>query len=277
MIRGCWALTKPFNSSGSPYGEEVREWRTQRGMSQRELGAGMQYGQSYVAMVEKGDRIGSPDFAAHCDNVFGTPGTFTRLWQRASRRGRHPEWFLPYLELEAKATHVSDFSSYLIMGILQTESYARAIFRAANPHDEPETTAEKVRARLQRREVLDRSEPPLLWVILDESCLRRMVGSPVVMREQMAHLLEAAETPHVTLQVLLFNTGAPSTGESFTLLRFEEEPGVLYTEAQGMGRVIDSASRVARAGELYDRLRADALSPEHSLVELRKAMEELPR
>ncbi|KNB53393.1 helix-turn-helix domain-containing protein [Streptomyces caatingaensis] len=276
-MRGSCALAKSPNSSdsrGSEYGTEVREWRLSRGLSQRELGAGARYGQSYVAMVESGDRIGSPEFAAHCDEVFGTPGTFMRLWKRASRRG-HPEWFLPYLELEARATEILDFSSYLVNGILQTEKYAHSLFRAAYPRDELATTAEKVAARLRRRDVLDKDRPPLLWMILDESCLRRTVGGSAIMREQAAHLMDAAESPHVTLQLLPFNTGAPPTGESFTLLKFEDSPNVLYTEAQGMGRVIDSSAKVARAGELYDRLRADALSPEESLSQLRKSMEEL--
>lgn len=264
------------NGSGSSYGDEVREWRKLRGMSQRELGEGVQYGQSYVAMVEKGDRIGNPKFAAHCDTVFGTPGTFMRLWERASRRGRHPEWFAPYLELEARATQILDFSSYLVMGVLQTERYAHALFRAAYPRDDLETTAEKVHARMQRRCVLERADPPLLWVILDESCLRRVVGGPAVMREQAAHLVKAAESPHVTLQVLPFDSGAPPVGESFTWLGFEEDPDVLYTEAQGMGRVVDSVSRLARTRELYERLRADALSPEKTLTELRTLTEEPP-
>ncbi|WP_171162281.1 DUF5753 domain-containing protein [Streptomyces sp. I05A-00742] len=158
--------------------------------------------------------------------------------------------------------------------MLQTEQYAHALFRAAHPRDELAATAEKVAARLRRIDVLERTPPPLLWVILDESCLRRTVGGSTTMREQMAHLIAAAESPHVTLQVLPFSTGAPPTGESFTLLRFDETPDALYTEAQGMGRVVDSPSKVARACELYDRLRADALSPEESLTELRKAMEE---
>ncbi|MEU2869960.1 helix-turn-helix transcriptional regulator [Streptomyces olivoreticuli] len=270
-------MPKPFNSSGSPYGEEVREWRTQRGMSQRELGAGMQYGQSYVAMVEKGDRIGSPDFAAHCDKVFGTPGTFTRLWERASRQGRHAEWFFPYLELEAKATHILDFSSYLIMGILQTEQYAHALFHGAFPREAPSLTTERVQGRMRRREVLERDAPPLLWVILDESCLRRVIGGPAVMREQLSYLLEVADSPHVTLQVLPFTTGVPPAGESFTLLRFDDQPPALYTEARGMGRVVDSTATVDLGNEDYERLRADALSPAQSLIEMHKAMEELAR
>ncbi|GAA3085717.1 hypothetical protein GCM10020000_85210 [Streptomyces olivoverticillatus] len=95
------------------------------------------------------------------------------------------------------------------------------------------------------------------------------------MREQVAYLLEAAESPHVTLQVLPFDTGPPPAGEPFTLLRFEERPAALYTEALGMGRVIDSAAKVERASGHYDRLRADALSPENTLIELHKVMEEI--
>ncbi|WP_411127381.1 helix-turn-helix domain-containing protein [Streptomyces sp. x-19] len=269
-------MAQSSSSSGSSYGEEVRAWRIMRGMSQRELGAGAKYGQSYVAMVEKGDRVGSQGFAEHCDRVFGTPGTFKRHWKRASRRG-HPEWFEPYLDLEAVATHVLDFSAYLVMGILQTERYAHALFRASFPRDTPAATTEKVQARLQRRDVLDRDNPPLLWVILDESCLRRVVGGPEVMREQVVYLVEAAESPHVTLQVLPFDTGAPPAGEPFTLLQFEDRPTTLYTEALGMGRVIDSATMVEKASGHYDRLRADALSPENTLIELHKVMEELPR
>ncbi|MCC3769610.1 helix-turn-helix transcriptional regulator [Streptomyces sp. UNOC14_S4] len=246
-------------------------------MSQRELGAGMQYGQSYVAMVESGDRIGSPDFAAHCDKVFGTPGTFMRLWERESRRGRHPEWFLPYLDLEAKATHILDFSSYHILGMLQTERYAHELFRAAFPREAPSLTAERVQGRMRRREALEREAPPFLWVILDESCLRRAVGGAVVMREQLAYLLEVADYPHVTIQVLPFAAGATAAGESFTLLRFDDQRPALYTEARGMGRVVDSTEAVELGKEDYERLRADALSPALSLAEMHKAMEEMAR
>ncbi|MGK5641084.1 helix-turn-helix domain-containing protein [Streptomyces sp. URMC 126] len=269
-------MAKPPGSSTNDYGTEVREWRVLRGMSQSELGADCHYGQSYVSMIENGERIGSRHFAVYCDGTFGTPGTFVRRWEEASRRG-HPEWFIPYLELEAQATEILDFSSYLVTGMLQTSGYAQALFRAAYPRDEPEETAEKVAARLCRIDVLARPHPPLLWVILDESCLRRLVGGPAVMREEARHLLSVAQTPHVTLQVLPYTTGAPPTGESFTLLKLQDTPDVLYTEAQGMGRVVDAPDKVARARELYDRLRADALSPEKSLTELRKAMEEFSR
>ncbi|MGW1073163.1 DUF5753 domain-containing protein [Streptomyces sp. NPDC002537] len=161
-------------------------------------------------------------------------------------------------------------------GILQTERYARALFRGACPLDAPETTAEKVEGRLQRREVLDRDRPAHLWTVLDESCLRRMVGGPQVMREQLTHLAETAALPHVTIQVLPFDTGAPAADQSFTLLQFDDAPANLYTETLGVGRVIDSEESVVTADDGSDRLRADALSPEKSLDEICRTLEALP-
>jgi hypothetical protein len=122
---------------------------------------------------------------------------------------------------------------------------------------------------------MERDEPPLLWVVLNESCLRCMVGGREAMRGQFAYLLAQAESPHVTLQVLPFDVGAPTYHKSFTLLNFAEDPSALYADAMGGGRVVDSPTVVAEADMTYDRLRADALPPEASLALIRKAMEEL--
>ncbi|GHC41339.1 DUF5753 domain-containing protein [Streptomyces cinnamoneus] len=233
-----------------------------------------QYGQQYVAKVEAGERLASPEFAKACDGVFGTPGTFARLRQRVAQRG-YPEWFVPYVRLEERATVVLDYSTNLIMGMLQTADYAHAVFRAAHPRDDLEVTAERVERRLKRRHVMERESPPLLWVVLDESCLRRMVGSEEVMCEQLAHLLDAGQSPHVTLQVLPFGSRAPASHLDFNVMSFGgEEPDVLYVEDPVSGQVIDSPGTVADANATYDRLRADALSPKASLVLIRKVMEE---
>ncbi|MEW2579983.1 helix-turn-helix domain-containing protein [Streptomyces syringium] len=256
------------------FGAEVRAWRTHQELSQRELGEKTTYSQQYVAKVEAGERLASPEFAAACDVLFGTPGMFARLRERAAQRG-YPEWFEPYVRLEQRATTILAYSPTLVMGMLQTESYANAVFRKAHPRDEVEVTAEKVMRRLKRQEVMKVESPPLLWVVLDESCLRRMVGSPAVMSDQLAHLLRAAETPHVTLQVLPYRSGAPASSLPLVLLRFGiDEPDVLYVESPVSGQVIDSAGTVADANVTYDRLRADALSPEESLALIRNVMEE---
>ncbi|MBT2397945.1 helix-turn-helix transcriptional regulator [Streptomyces sp. ISL-100] len=253
------------------FGREVEAALAHKGASQRELADATGYKEPYVSKVKNGKALPSPQFAEGCDRFFNTSGYFARLLAKVSQNG-HPEWFIPYLRLEEKAAQVLDFSSFLIMGILQTPEYAEALFRAAHPLDAPEVIKEKVALRLQRRSVLERPAPPLLWVILDESCLRREVGGREVMRKQMEHLLAEAELSNVTLQVLPFDSGAPPAAEAFTLLTFDDDgmAPVLYSEAQGLGHVIDSASVVSTGTARYERLRADARSPEKSLQAIKE-------
>ncbi|MGW3426738.1 helix-turn-helix domain-containing protein [Streptomyces melanosporofaciens] len=261
-------------SSGAAFlGAEVRTWRLQAELSQRELGLRANYGQQYVAKVEAGERLASVEFADACDQVFGTPGTFARLRKRASQHG-YPDWFVPYVQLERQAVSVLDYSATLIMGMLQTAEYARAVFRAVHPRESASKIDAMVERRLRRREVMEKDTPPLLWCIIDESCLRRMVGGPQVMRAQLAHLVQVAESPHITIQVLSFSSGAPTRHMPFTLLKFQDEPSLLYVENPVSGHVLDSPPVVEDSEVAYDRLRADALSPEMSIAMICKVMEE---
>lgn len=257
------------------FGDELEEALRHKGATQQALADFVGYKAPYVTKAKKGQALPSPEFASGCDRFFNTSGYFARLRARIAQGG-HPDWFIPYLRLEGKSSQVLDFSPFLIMGILQTSDYAEALFRAAHPRDSDEMIRDKVDLRLQRRSVLEQLSPPLLWVILDESCLLRRVGSRSVMREQLEHLASVAQTPNVVLQVLTFDSGAPAAAEPFTLLTFDEEgqPPVLYSEAQGLGQVLDSASVVATGVERYERLRANALSPEQSLRKLHEAIKE---
>ncbi|AXI78988.1 helix-turn-helix domain-containing protein [Peterkaempfera bronchialis] len=254
-------------------GAEVRAWRLHAGLSQRELGEKAQYGQQYVAKVESGERLASPEFCRACDQIFGSPESFARLRERATQSG-YPDWFIPYLQLERQATSILNYSVALVMGMLQTEDYATAVFRASHPRDGVDEIKARVARRLKRRVIMERSAPPLLWCVLDESCLRREVGGRHVMHDQLSRLVKDAQSPHITLQVLPWSSGAPSTHLGFTLLKFAEDPDLLYVENPLSGQVIDSPAVVADAAVTYDRLRADALSPEASLVLMRKVMEE---
>lgn len=261
------------------FGDELSEALKHSGKTGAALATFTGYKPPYVSKVKNGQALASPEFADGCDRFFNTSGYFKRTLARIASYG-HPEWFVPYLRLEERAAQVLDFSAYLIMGVLQTASYAEALFRAAHPRDTNSMIKEKVGLRLQRRNVLERADPPLLWVILDESCLRREVGGRSVMLGQMEHLLTVAQTRSVTVQVLPFNSGAPSAAEPFTLLTFgddDDQSPVLYSEAQGLGRVIDSAGVVATGTERYERLRADAMSPEKTLHALREAIKEYAR
>jgi transcriptional regulator with XRE-family HTH domain len=254
------------------FGAEVRYAREHAGLTQQQLADKTNYQRPYVTKVETGRLLASEEFADACDRVFGTPGYFGRLRRRIIQQG-HPGWFVPYLKLEALATQLLDYSNALVMGMLQTPEYATAVFKSTRPRESADEIKRRVELRIRRHDVLDGPNPPLLWVILHESCLRTVVGNREVMRNQMDRLLLEAESPHVTIQVLPFKAGAPASSLPFTLISQDDQPTVLYGETRGLGHVNDGAAAVAEASITYDRLRASALSPDDSASMIREAME----
>lgn len=114
----------------------------------------------------------------------------------------------------------------------------------------------------QRR--LTGDDPVELVAIVDEAALRRGVGGPEVMHAQLAHLVEAAALPTVTLQVLPFRAGAhPAVEGAFTVLSFGHlgEPDLVYVEHPWGAAHVERPADVADARLTFDRLRSEALSP----------------
>ncbi|WP_310724596.1 helix-turn-helix transcriptional regulator [Streptomyces sp. N2A] len=257
------------------FGRDVRQVRLARKLTQKHLGKATGYSEGYVSKVESGTLLPRPSekFAKGCDTAFGTGELFTGLLRRIDE-GDHPSWFVPYLNLERKASRILDYSANLVMGILQTEAYARAIFRASHPREDTDLIEGRVAARLRRRELFALDNPPLLWVILHEACLRTDVGGAEAMPEQLEYLLTVADSPHIELQVLPFSAGAPAVHMPFTLLTFDGSPTVLYADGPQGGKLYDSAATVASYVDSYDRLRAHALSPESSLALIKSLSKE---
>ncbi|MFF8367280.1 helix-turn-helix domain-containing protein [Streptomyces lydicus] len=258
------------------FGREVEAALAHKGATQRELADFTGYKEPYVSKVKNGKALPSMHFAEGCDRFFTTSGYFARLLVRVSERG-HPGWFVPYINLEKQTSRVEDYSNALIMGMLQTWDYAEATFRATHPREADDKIKTRVEARMARREVMERDAPPLLWVILHESTLRTEVGSRAVMADQLRHLASDAGNPHITLQVLRFNAGAPASSLPFTLLTPACGATVLYSESRGQGHVTDSATAVDNARTAYERLRASARDPEESLALIREIAEEYTR
>lgn len=271
------SVDSDLSRSTPSFGSDVKRVRTARKLTQHQLARATGYSEAYVSKVESGTQMPSTQFAEGCDRVFGTGGIFRDSLTRLMGVD-HPAWFAPFAKLESTASSILDFSTYLIYGVLQTREYTQAILRAGQPTDAPEETAAKVDLRARRGKLLKSKSAPTIWAILDEACLQRVVGGQDVMRRQLEHLLSVDELPHVTLQVLPFNSGAPPADSSYTLLRFGERSNqrpVLYSEGQGIGRVIDSDQPVETAMELFERLRADALSPMASLRIIKDRVGEL--
>jgi transcriptional regulator with XRE-family HTH domain len=145
-----------------------------------------------------------------------------------------PAWFHRYLGLEPTAALIRTYEVQFVPGLLQTESYARAVVRLGHPHATVEEVEKRVRLRLERQQILNRPDPPRLWAVVDEAALRRAVGGFTVMRDQLEALIGVVtKLRHVRLQVLpLEKGGHAAMGGSFTILRFAHHamPDVVYLE-----------------------------------------------
>ncbi|MCU4749153.1 MULTISPECIES: helix-turn-helix domain-containing protein [unclassified Streptomyces] len=255
------------------FGREVREVRLGRRLTQKNLGLGTGYSEGYVSKVEAGKKQPSREFIAGCDKVFATGGLFARL-HASLQESSSPTWFEPYLDLERRALWILDYAVACVPGLLQTDQYARAIFRAGHPRDDPAAIEGKVEARRRRRQVLE-SPDISLWLVLHETCLRAAVGGSTIMRGQLDHLLDTASGPGVDIQVLPFKTGAAAVHTlSFTMLGFADSEPVLWTDDAAGGKLHQAASTVAFQQAAFDRLRAHALSPDASLTMIRQVRTE---
>lgn len=157
-----------------------------------------------------------------------------------------PHWVEPYFGLEAAAAFIREYDLQLVPGLLQTEEYARAIIRLGSAPTEEEV-ARRTDARISRQRVLRRADPPKLWAVVDESALRRVVGSREIMRAQLRQLIEMCDHEAVTVQVLPFAAGAHrALGGAFTILRFTEPDlrDVVYIEQLTSALYLDKPTEV---------------------------------
>jgi transcriptional regulator with XRE-family HTH domain len=179
-----------------------------------------------------------------------------------------PDWFEGYLGLEAAASRIRSFDLQFVHGLFQTQGYARAVTVLGHEAAPEEEIERRVSLRMARQDVLTSNDPPKVWSVIDEAALRRPVGGPHVMREQLRHLREIADLPQVTLQVVPFSRGGHAgAGGSFGVLRFAEPdlPDVVYIEQLTSALYLDRRSEVDHYMEVMNRLSADALTPKETL------------
>ncbi|MCE7081347.1 helix-turn-helix transcriptional regulator [Streptomyces sp. ST2-7A] len=250
--------------SASPlkhFGNEVRLERERLGMSRADLGKEAHCGYSLVAKIECGDRVPPLTFAEACDRVFPhSNGRFVRLWPLVIRYA-YPPWFRPYVDLEQKATMVRMFNPKLLPGIVQTRDYAEAVLRTARPTN----LEDLVTARIERQRILSREDNPArLWLVLNEAALRNPVAESQIMRIQLDHLRDLAETPRHRVQIVPERKVNNLVVSPFGLLSFNEGADVVHVDGFPRGYVLAEPDDVAEAQEAYDLLVAMAAPPDET-------------
>jgi hypothetical protein len=190
----------------------------------------------------------------------------TDLAQRA--RSGPPGWFAKWADIEARASLIRWFEPLLVPGLIQTESYARAVLAWKPDSGSAEAN---LKTRLARQSVLDRAE---LRVVILGSVLNREVGDASVMCEQVEQLLIVGSRPSVMIQILPDTPAvAGALGGAFAIATEETADVAAYTDSIVKGGVYTDPDLIARAARVFDGLRADALPWTQTQDLLRKAGE----
>lgn len=188
-----------------------------------------------------------------------------------------PETMNLMLTLEDEAVREDHFSCVYVPGLLQTRSYTTALQQANEMRRSAEEIDRLVDIRMRRQEILRRPDAPHLWAILDESVVRRVMGSPAIMREQLSHLLASSVSGNVTLQILPFSRGAHSAALGSFVILGGPEPSldVVYVDLHVGSVFMEKDAELARYRLAFEYLRAQALDIEASRELISRAREDL--
>lgn len=181
-------------------------------------------------------------------------------------------------DFEAEASTIRSFESSVMPGLLQTPEYAHAVFQGGR-YTGAEEIERRTQARMARREILTRFNPTKLRVVLDEAALRRFIGGPKVMVEQIRHLLYMAKLPNVDLQVLPFSVGAHNALVApFSILEFPEplDLPIVFIETATGGLFLEEADEVEQHIVTFSDAQGSAMSTAQSakfIADILKSLE----
>ncbi|PAK22101.1 transcriptional regulator [Streptomyces sp. alain-838] len=271
-------------------GQELRRLRELKGMTAEEVAERLLVSQSKISRLENGRRsISQRDVRDLCGVYEVEDQRIVDSLMQMAKDSRQQGWWhafgdIPYsvyIGLETDAESLRTYEPQIITGLLQTRSYAEALIQGALPETPVADVEKRVQVRIRRQERITAENNPLrLWVVLDEACLHRMVGSRQVMREQLEHVAEMSQLPHITVQVLPFDVGAhPGINGQYSILEFADtaDSSVVYIEGVTSDLYLEKAQDVQKYTVMYEHLRAQALNVEQSRQRIEDVAKEYAR
>lgn len=260
---------------------ELRKLRNQSGMPLNEAAKSLDWQASRLSRIEtRQSGITAPDLRKLL-NLYGVEDEPYRnylfdLTRRLNERG----WWQKYagligneyadlIGLEEEARSIRSYEQELVPGLLQTPDYARAVIRASRPTDTSQEIGRRVEIRMERQEILIRSDPPppRLTVVLSEGVLRRPIGGNDVMRQQLEYLTRPRDRANITIQVLSFDAGVhPAMVGPFSVMSFPDpdDLGVVNVEYATGALLLEEPRELRVYEELWNMLQANALSADDS-------------
>jgi len=257
-------------------GAILRALRTDLGMTVEQVAERLLCSPSKISRLETGHRGASArDVRDLCD-IYGIEDPVRRDHLAAlAKEGRSAAWWQPfdlpyatYVGLESEALAIRDFEPGVFPGLLQTSEYARAVHDRTLQPLSPDLVEQRLEVRRTRQQILARENPPLLAAIIDEAVLHRVVGSPAVMRAQLASAIAACQQQvNVTVQILPFNVGAhPALDSTFIMLEFAPPvASVVYVEGLVGQIYLERPQDFQKYTQVFEQLAGLSLSPEDSV------------
>ncbi|MET9390622.1 helix-turn-helix transcriptional regulator [Streptomyces sp. NPDC006624] len=238
-------------------------FREAAGHTQRSLGEIFVVGEQQIASIEQGRRPLKPDLAEQLDRLLDTKGALAAALAEMPEVDLVPLWAEEFLDREQEAIAISSYENQVVPGLLQTEAYARAVFRSRVPCYDEEKIAQLTAARIERQRILRAKSAPISCFVIWEPVVRAPIGGREVWAEQLRHLRACSELPGLMLQVLPLNrTSHAGLNGPFVLLETPEHQRLAYTENQRGSQLIADPDEVAILTQKCAMLRSQALTPE---------------
>jgi len=256
-------------------GTQLRRLREDRNVSVAEAAQVIRATHSKISRLERGRSGPKQRDVADLLSLYGVADEVQRaqllaLARQASTPGWWqqysdvvPDWFELYIGLERAAAAIQAYEVQFIHGLLQTEEYARAVVRIGREDVPAEQISRRVSVRMTRQQLLTQPGPAEVWAVLDEAALRRSPGGPELMSRQLEHLLQVAELPNVTVQVVPFGAGPhAAAGGPFAILRFPQPdvPDLVYLEQLSSALYLDDPDDVASYMAVMRQLQVQAMT-----------------
>lgn len=270
-------------------GAQLRRLRELSGVSREVAGETIRASQAKISRLELG-RVGFKQRdVADLLTLYGVIEEQQRedlltLARRASLPGWWrqygdvlPDWFERYFGLEQAASVIRTYEPQFVPGLLQTEDCARAIILLRHLHADSKEIERRVELRMARQEFLTQPGAPTLWAVIDEAAFRRPLASREVLHAQLRHLIEMAELPNITLQIVPFHAGGHAAiGGPFTILRFTQADllDIVYLEQLSGALYLDKKRETKDYLTAMDSLCIQAESPVETINFLHRIIKE---
>ncbi|MEU1123035.1 helix-turn-helix transcriptional regulator [Streptomyces sp. NPDC005899] len=252
-----------LSDSLKTFGAVLKALRDEAGLTQEQFAPLVQYSAAYIAKIEQGKRFPPKDLLDRSEDVLGA--TAARVLSAAARSLTRKvglaSWFMQWAGIEEEAVSLFAYESSVIPGLLQPESYIRALFDRRLPPLAEEQFEYQVTARLERQRLLSERPNTTFSFIIEQALLERRMAGVEVTRALIDHLLVAGRLRNVEIQAMPLVQEDHSGFEGpLSLAETAEHRWVGYVEAHDSSMLISDPKAASAMLQRYGKMRSQALS-----------------